>query len=90
MEKFRREPNPLVLLGGGGRGSSRHHTKKVRIRLDRLLDGRAGFEVALLAKGIDLADGNPDLNDLLIEAPSGERPQTRRPCPRPSVETRYQ
>jgi hypothetical protein len=25
------------------------------------------FEVALLAKGIDLAGGNPDLNDLPIE-----------------------
>ena len=35
--------------------------EKVRIRLDRLPDGGAGFEVALLAKGIDLAGGNPDL-----------------------------
>ena len=46
---------------------ARHHPEKVRIRLDRLLDGRAGFEVALLAKGIDRAGGNPDLNDLPIE-----------------------
>ena len=52
---------PLRLIG-------RHHRRKVRTRVDRLLDGRAG-EVALLAKGIDLAGAHPDLNDLLVELP---------------------
>ncbi len=52
----------IWVYGSGGRASAAHRAspyEKVRIRLDRLMDGRAGFEVALFAKGIDRAGGNP-------------------------------
>jgi hypothetical protein len=60
---------------------ARHHTRKVRIRLDRLLDGSAGFEeVALRAKGIDLVGADPDLNDALIEPPAAPTAAPPRFC----------
>jgi hypothetical protein len=72
----------IRVYGGGGRASATHRAssyKKLRIRLDRLLDGRTGFEAALLAKHLDLAIGNPDLNDCLAQRPTAPIVRRARP-----------